>query len=74
MVVAQMQDMELAGVRIPKGASINTAQYSFQHNPKYWKDPEKFEPERFLDVSVAETPQWAVFGDGMYDLPSPLPH
>ena len=59
------QDMNLAGFHIPKDTIIITAQYSFQHNPKYWSDPEKFEPERFLRLSLSETPQWAPFGDGV---------
>ena len=59
-----LQDMELAGFLIPKGAMIITGQYSYQNNPEYWPDAAKFMPERFLDKSVADMPQWAPFGDG----------
>ena len=58
------QDMELGGFHIPKGAIMITGQYSFQNNPKYWPDADKFMPERFLDQSVGDMTQWAPFGDG----------
>lgn len=41
-----MQDMDLGGYHVPKGTAVLTAQYSFHHNPDYWQDPEKFQPER----------------------------
>ena len=40
------QDMDIGGYHVPKGTAVLTAQYSFHHNPEYWQEPEKFQPER----------------------------
>ena len=41
------KDDELGGHFIPAGTLINLLPYALHHNPKYWDDPEKFDPERF---------------------------
>ena len=41
------KDDELAGHFIPAGTLINPLPYVLHRNPKYWNDPEKFDPERF---------------------------
>ncbi|KAG8773179.1 hypothetical protein FRC15_002220 [Serendipita sp. 397] len=33
---------------IPKGISVNLAVPALHYNPRYWPNPDKFEPERFL--------------------------
>ena len=38
--------MDIGGYQVPKGTAVLTAQYSFHHNPEYWPEPEKFQPER----------------------------
>ena len=63
-VLGILQDMELAGFNIPKGAIIVTGQYSYHNNSEYWPDATKYSPERFLDKSVTDMPEWAPFGDG----------
>ena len=40
------QDMDIGGYNVPKGTAVLTAQYSFHHNPEYWPEPDKFQPER----------------------------
>lgn len=44
---------------------MQTAQFSFQNNQKYWQDADKFLPERFLmaEQGAAASPAWAPFGD-----------
>lgn len=41
-------DTELDGYRVPKGTHISLHVYSIHHNPEFWPNPEKFDPDRFL--------------------------
>ena len=38
--------IEINGVTIPKGTTIQLPIHLIQHNPEYWPEPEKFDPER----------------------------
>ena len=40
--------VEINGVTIPKGTSINVPVYALQHDPALWPDPEAFKPERYF--------------------------
>ena len=49
-VVRQAQeDVQAGPYTIPKGASVLSGLYFIMNNPAYFKNPEKFNPERFLD-------------------------
>lgn len=48
------EDTELGGVFIPKGTRMVLDIYGLHHNPKVWKDPSKFDPDRFLPGGEAE--------------------
>lgn len=37
------------GITIPKNATIIASSYAMHRNPKYWKNPNEFVPERFLE-------------------------
>jgi len=43
---------------------LQTAQYSFHNNPKYWAEPERFRPERLLTESGSRAAAFAPFGNG----------
>jgi len=43
------EDLTLGGYNIPKGTQIFLNFFSLHHNPKLWKNPEEFRPERFLE-------------------------
>ncbi|CAO3627023.1 unnamed protein product [Cunninghamella blakesleeana] len=63
------KDTEISGVFIPKGSYITVDIYDLHHNPKIWKDPEVFNPDRFVEGGEAETNErsglgWAPFASG----------
>jgi len=37
---------------VPKGAIVILSLDALHHNPAFWKDPEEFIPERFIDLST----------------------
>ncbi|XP_051005214.1 vitamin D 25-hydroxylase [Acomys russatus] len=48
---ATSEDTVVRGYSIPKGTTVITNLYSVHFDEKYWKDPDMFCPERFLDSS-----------------------
>ena len=40
------EDCEIAGYNIPKGTSLTFSIYAIHHDPEYWPDPDRFDPER----------------------------
>ncbi|XP_066291054.1 cytochrome P450 2U1-like [Branchiostoma lanceolatum] len=47
---ATTQDTKLRGYDIPKGTQVLMNLYSVHMDPAYWSDPDRFDPERFLDA------------------------
>nr|AAT38512.1 pheromone-degrading enzyme [Phyllopertha diversa] len=41
------EDVNMNGQILPKGTMLNVFAYGVHHNPKIYKDPETFDPERF---------------------------
>ena len=50
-----IEDDTLLGYHIKKGTLIGVSFYELHRNPKYWKDPETFNPERFLGEQKKES-------------------
>ncbi|XP_058402020.1 vitamin D 25-hydroxylase isoform X2 [Diceros bicornis minor] len=48
---ATSEDAVVRGYYIPKGTTVITNLYSVHFDERYWRDPEIFYPERFLDSS-----------------------
>lgn len=40
---------DIGGFQIPKGTPVCVDPYSLNYSEKYWKDPEKFDPDRFAN-------------------------
>ena len=43
------EDVTIDGYTIPEGTVVAANLYSIHRDPRYWKNPEKFDPLRFLD-------------------------
>ena len=49
----------LGGVHFPRGATLSLYLYGVHHNEKYFPDPEKFDPDRFLSHRQSERHNYA---------------
>ncbi|GFP58530.1 cytochrome P450 monooxygenase CLM2 [Trichoderma asperellum] len=61
---ALSEDTTYKGYDLPKGAYLSWASWDFCHDPSVYKDPYKFDPERFLEPRNEPNPKWTVFGFG----------
>ncbi|XP_064612070.1 cytochrome P450 3A24-like [Liolophura sinensis] len=57
---------EVHGYKIPEGMGIALPIYNIHHDPEYWPDPDKFDPERFSpeNKKTHRPLQWLAFGYG----------
>lgn len=42
-----IEDDEIQGYRIPRGSIVLMSPYATHRHPEFWRDPERFDPERF---------------------------
>jgi cytochrome P450 len=59
-----LDDVHLGGCHIPKGSALLLCTYATHHDPRWWKDPERFDPERFTPEEVALRPRYAFYPFG----------
>jgi cytochrome P450 len=57
-------DVEIAGYTLPKGSLVQLFSYICQRDPRWYPEPEKFEPDRFLPERYQHLPQFAYFPFG----------
>ena len=58
---APLADDEIAGYRIPAGATVFLSQYVTHRHPQFWERPEEFDPERFSPRHTEGRPRYAYF-------------
>ena len=65
-VVAPLEDTEIGGFPVPRGAEVIIWVYMTHRDPRFFPDPEVFRPERFAKERIAALPKLAYlpFGGG----------
>jgi cytochrome P450 len=65
-IVARMleDELEVGGWTLPAGTRVTPSIYLTNRNARVYADPERFEPERFLEASP-DTFAWIPFGGGI---------
>jgi cytochrome P450 len=59
-----VREFELGGYRVPRGMTILMPQWVVQRDPRYYDEPEKFRPERWLEGLAGRLPRYAYFPFG----------
>ncbi len=63
---APLSDTELGGYRIPAHSPIVISVYVTHRDPRFFDQPERFLPERFLGVEDRQFPAYLPFGAGSH--------
>lgn len=56
------EEIELGSYRIPEGTNVTIPQFPLHRDPRWWDDPETFDPDRWDDPP--ERPEYAYFPFG----------
>jgi cytochrome P450 len=61
-----VEDVEIGDYLVPKGCVVMLSQWVMHHNPKYFDEPESFQPDRWLGDLEQQLPRgvYFPFGDG----------
>jgi cytochrome P450 len=54
-------EYEIAGHKVPVGASVVAPQYAVHRDARFWEEPERFDPERFSVAAKVGRPRYAYF-------------
>ncbi|XP_030754985.1 cytochrome P450 4C1-like [Sitophilus oryzae] len=52
------KDIQIGDKTFPKGANVILYTHALHRNSKYWPNPEKFDPDRFLPEEIAKRPPY----------------
>src|SRR5262249_1301179 len=55
------EETEISGHRVPAGTRVDLCSYVLHRNPSYWKEPSKFDPERFMTKDLVSHFQYFPF-------------
>jgi cytochrome P450 len=58
---AACEEDEIGGFRIPRRSIVALSPWITHRDPRFWDDPERFDPDRFLPARVAARPRFAYF-------------
>jgi cytochrome P450 len=59
-----LEEVEIGGYLLPKGTVALLSQWVTHRDPRFWPDPERFDPLRFTDEAKAARPKLAYFPFG----------
>lgn len=59
-----LEDHTIGGYTIPAGASIMLSPWAMHHDVRYYRDPFRFDPERWTPAAQATRPKYSFFGFG----------
>jgi cytochrome P450 len=59
-----LKDCEIGGYRVPAGATLMMSQWVMHRDPRYFEQPERFNPDRWLDERVKGALKFAYFPFG----------
>jgi cytochrome P450 len=59
-----VEPIELSGYLLPRGAVVLMSQWVTQRDPRFYHEPERFDPRRWLPGARAERPRFAFFPFG----------
>jgi cytochrome P450 len=59
-----IEDHEVGGYLIPRGSLVLVSQYVMHRDPRFFPDPERFDPERWTPEAKAARPQFSYFPFG----------
>ncbi|HEX8338709.1 MAG TPA: cytochrome P450 [Pyrinomonadaceae bacterium] len=59
-----LEDHEVGGYLIPRGSLVLVSQYVMHRDPRFWPDPERFDPGRFTPEAKSARPQFSYFPFG----------
>jgi cytochrome P450 len=59
-----LADVEIAGYTLPRNSLVQLFPYICQHDPRWFPDPERFDPDRFLSERQQTIPPFAYFPFG----------
>ena len=57
-------DVRLGETRVPEGSAVLLSQWLFHRSPRFWDDPEAFDPDRFAPDRRRDRPRFAYFPFG----------
>lgn len=58
------KDVQIGEYLIPKNSLVVVSPYAVHHDPRWYPDPERFDPERWRPEAAAERPKYSYFPFG----------
>ncbi|MFN7946279.1 MAG: cytochrome P450 [Blastocatellia bacterium] len=59
-----LEDCEIGGCTVPRGALVLMSQYIVHHDARFYPEPDKFDPERWMPEARETRPKFAYFPFG----------